>query len=153
SMSRWTMPAPCRSSPTPSAWRTCNEESFSLRARSCPAVAAAGACGRGSGYLLRPVVSARIRSPMIRILLLCLAALCAAPALAKVEFEAAQQKNIGRVLIVKVSEEIAPGDYDALLKGMRAHPGKFARKILLLDSIGGSAAEAMRMGRLLRETG
>jgi len=90
---------------------------------------------------------------MIRILLLCLAALCAAPALAKVEFEAAQQKNIGRVLIVKVSEEIAPGDYDALLKGMRAHPGKFARKILLLDSIGGSAAEAMRMGRLLRETG
>ena len=35
----------------------------------------------------------------------------------------------------------------------RAHPGKFARKILLLDSIGGSAAEAMRMGRLLRETG
>jgi hypothetical protein len=90
---------------------------------------------------------------MIRTALLCVAALCASPVLAKVEVEAAEQKNIGRILIAKVSEDIAPGDYEALFKGLQAHPGKFARKILLLDSIGGSAAEAMRMGRLLRETG
>jgi len=90
---------------------------------------------------------------MIRIVLLCVAALCAGPSFAKVEIEAAEQKNLGRILIAKVSEEIAPGDYEALLRGLRQHPGQFARKILLLDSIGGSAAEAMRMGRLLRETG
>lgn len=80
-------------------------------------------------------------------------ALCAHSALAKVEVESGQQKPLGRVLVAKVSEDIAPGDYDALLKGLRAHPGKFARKIVLLDNIGGSAAEAMRIGRLLRETG
>jgi hypothetical protein len=90
---------------------------------------------------------------MIRIALLCVAALCASPVLAKVEIEAAEQKNLGRILIAKISEEIAPGDYEALFEGLQAHPGKFARKVLLLDSIGGSAAEAMRMGRLLRETG
>ena len=89
----------------------------------------------------------------LRIALAGFVALCFNPAFAKVEVEAAQQKNLGNILIVKVSEEIAPGDYDAMLKALRAHPGKFARKILLLDSIGGSAAEAMRMGRLLRETG
>lgn len=92
-------------------------------------------------------------SRTLRIALLCLAALATNIALAKVEVESAQQNNLGRILILKVSEEIAPGDYDAMLKALRAHPGKFARKILLLDSIGGSAAEAMRMGRLLRETG
>lgn len=89
----------------------------------------------------------------LRTVLLCLAAVCASPVLAKVEVESAQQRNLGRILIAKVSEEIAPGDYDVLLKALRANPGKFARKIFLLDSIGGSAAEAMRMGRLLRETG
>ena len=89
----------------------------------------------------------------LRIALAGFVALCLNPAFAKVEVEAAQQKNLGNILIVKVSEDIAPGDYDAMLKALRAHPGKFARKILLLDSIGGSAAEAMRMGRLLRETG
>lgn len=92
-------------------------------------------------------------SRTLRTALLLFATLCAGPALAKVEIEAAQQKNLGRMLIAKVSEEISPGDYEALLKGLQAHPGKFARKIVLLDSIGGSAAEAMRMGRLLRETG
>ena len=89
----------------------------------------------------------------LRIALAGFVALCLNPAFAKVEVEAAQQKNLGNILIVKVSEDIAPGDYDAMLKALRAHPGKFARKILLLDSIGGSAPEAIRMGRLLRETG
>lgn len=57
------------------------------------------------------------------------------------------------LLAAKISEEITPGDYEALLTGLRAHPGAFARKIVLLDSLGGSVPEAMRMGRLLRETG
>ncbi|MBM7060586.1 hypothetical protein JQX08_07680 [Pseudomonas sp. UL073] len=70
---------------------------------------------------------------------------------AKVEVQAVQHARLGPVLAVKVSEDIAPGDYEALLKGLRANPGKFARKVLLLDTIGGSVAEATRMGRLLRE--
>jgi hypothetical protein len=90
---------------------------------------------------------------LLRLALLCAAALGASPSLARVEIEAAEQKSVGRILIVKVSEDIAPGDYEVLFKGLRNHPGKFARKILLLDSIGGSTAEALRMGRLLRETG
>ncbi len=57
------------------------------------------------------------------------------------------------LLAAKISEEIAPGDYEKLLEGLRANPGKYPRKIVLLDSIGGSAPEAIRMGRLLRETG
>ena len=92
-------------------------------------------------------------SLLLRVALLCLAALVSHSALAKVEVESGEQKPLGQVLVAKISEDIAPGDYDALLKGLRAHPGKFARKIVLLDSIGGSTAEAMRMGRLLRETG
>ena len=85
--------------------------------------------------------------------LLCLAALYAAAVSARVEVEAAHHSSLGRVLAVKVSEEIAPGDYETLLKGIQANPGQFNRKIVLLDTIGGSAPEAMRMGRLLRETG
>ena len=30
---------------------------------------------------------------------------------------------MGRVLTVRVSEEIAPGDYETLLKGLRNNPG------------------------------
>ncbi|CAM3764661.1 hypothetical protein [Ectopseudomonas alcaliphila] len=67
---------------------------------------------------------------------------------AQVEVEA----NAG-LLAAKISEEIAPGDYEKLLQGLRANPGKHKRKVVLLDSIGGSAPEAIRMGRLLRETG
>ncbi|MCY1281665.1 hypothetical protein D9M68_373000 [compost metagenome] len=87
--------------------------------------------------------------------LLSLALLIALPlaAQARVEVKAVPHAKVGQVLAVKVSEDIAPGDYEALLKGLRAHPGQFARKVLLLDSIGGSVVEAMRMGRLLRETG
>ena len=55
--------------------------------------------------------------------------------------------------MARVTEQIAPGDYEALLKGIMAHPGKYARKLLILDNIGGSTAEAMRMGYVLRETG
>ncbi|MGE8502336.1 MAG: hypothetical protein ACN6P1_08915 [Pseudomonas sp.] len=62
------------------------------------------------------------------------------------------EANAG-LLAAKISEEIAPGDYEKLLEGLRANPGKYTRKIVLLDSIGGSAPEAIRMGRLLRETG
>ncbi|MGG2397786.1 hypothetical protein ACJRW5_12690 [Pseudomonas sp. SH1-B] len=67
---------------------------------------------------------------------------------AKVEVEAQ-----AGMLAAKISEEIVPGDYERLLKGLRANPGQYKRKIVLLDSIGGSAPEAIRMGRLLRETG
>ena len=90
---------------------------------------------------------------LARTALFSLIALCAGHAQARVEVESGTQKPLGRVLVAKVSEDIAPGDYEALLRGLREHPGQFARKIVLLDSIGGSAAEAMRMGRLLRETG
>lgn len=89
----------------------------------------------------------------IRATLLCAAALCSAAALAQVEVQSVQHQTIGRVLVAKVSEAIAPGDYEALLAGLRANPGRFAKKILLLDNIGGSVPEAIRMGRLLRETG
>lgn len=91
-----------------------------------------------------------------RAALFCTAALLCAvspQALAKVEVEAGQSKSLGSVLIAKISEDIAPGDYEALLKGLRANPGKYNRKIVMLDSIGGSVNEAIRMGRLLRETG
>jgi hypothetical protein len=94
-----------------------------------------------------------MRLSLLQIALLSAVALCSATAQAQVEVEATQHKRLGPVLAAKVSEDIAPGDYEALLKGLRAHPGKFARKIVLLDTIGGSAPEAMRMGRLLRETG
>ncbi|HEY1029682.1 MAG TPA: hypothetical protein VGE28_18870 [Pseudomonas sp.] len=62
------------------------------------------------------------------------------------------EANAG-LLAAKISEEIVPGDYEKLLQGLRANPGKHKRKIVMLDSIGGSAPEAIRMGRLLRETG
>jgi hypothetical protein len=94
-----------------------------------------------------------MRTPLIQAALLCAAALYTATTQAKVEIEAAQHKILGAVLAAKISEDIAPGDYEALLKGLRANPGKFTRKIVLLDNIGGSAPEAMRMGRLLRDTG
>ncbi|MEX6501042.1 hypothetical protein [Pseudomonas zhanjiangensis] len=94
-----------------------------------------------------------MRTLLFQAALLCSAALCSATSQARVEVEAAQHQRLGPILAAKISEDIAPGDYEALLKGLRAHPGKFARKIVLLDSIGGSAPEAMRMGRLLRETG
>lgn len=72
---------------------------------------------------------------------------------AKVEVQASQHSRMGSLLAVKISEDIAPGDYETLLRGVRDNPGQFDKKIVLLDSIGGSVAEAMRMGRLLRETG
>ncbi|MHA6494022.1 COG3904 family protein [Pseudomonas borbori] len=93
-----------------------------------------------------------MRMTFVAAALLC-ASLYTTATLAKVEVEAAQHKTLGAVLAVKLSEDIAPGDYEALLDGIKANPGKFARKIALLDSIGGSAPEAIRMGRLLRETG
>lgn len=89
----------------------------------------------------------------IRAAVFCLATLCSAAAFAKVEVQPVQHTKAGRILAVQISEDIAPGDYEALLKGLRANPGKFDRKLALLDSIGGSVAEAIRMGRLLRETG
>jgi hypothetical protein len=94
-----------------------------------------------------------MRISLLLTTLLSAAALCSATTQANVEVEATQHTRLGTVLAAKVSEDIAPGDYEALLKGLRAHPGKFASKIVLLDTIGGSAPEAMRMGRLLRETG
>lgn len=85
---------------------------------------------------------------LLRPLLLCSLAFAAFNAQARVEVEARDG-----LLAAKITEEIAPGDYERLLQGLRAHPGRYSRKIVLLDSIGGSAPEAMRMGRLLRETG
>jgi hypothetical protein len=85
--------------------------------------------------------------------IICVVMLCSTAALAKVEVQAGQHKSLGRILVAKVSEDIASGDYEALLKGINANPGNYATKIVMLDSIGGSVSEAMRMGRLLRETG
>ena len=85
---------------------------------------------------------------LLRLSLIGTALLTSLHAQAKVTVEAHDG-----LLAAKISEEIVPGDYETLLKGLRSHPGKFTRKIVLLDSIGGSVPEAMRMGRLLRETG
>lgn len=93
-----------------------------------------------------------IRKPACT-LILATALLCAPAAMAKVEVEAVQHKTIGRMLVAKVSEEISPGDYERLLRGIMANPGKFAQKTLLLDSIGGSVPEAIKMGRLVHEAG
>lgn len=94
-----------------------------------------------------------MRTLFVTALLLCASTLHAPATLAQVEVKATQHSNIGSLLAVKISEEIAPGDYEALLSGIKANPGTYARKIALLDSIGGSAPEAIRIGRLLRETG
>ena len=90
---------------------------------------------------------------MPRLFTSCALALFACTAHAKVEVLPLEHGDQGRVLVARVTEQIAPGDYEALLKGIMAHPGAHARKLLILDNIGGSAAEAMRMGYLLRETG
>jgi hypothetical protein len=84
----------------------------------------------------------------LRFALIATTLFTAMTAQAQVEVEA----NAG-MLAAKISEEIVPGDYEKLLAGLRANPGKHKRKVVLLDSIGGSAPEAIRMGRLLRETG
>ncbi|HSC83837.1 MAG TPA: hypothetical protein VLC30_09505 [Pseudomonas sp.] len=89
----------------------------------------------------------------LRAALLSIALLGSTTTRAQVEVQPVQHTSIGQILAVKVSEQIAPGDYEALLKGLRQNPGKFAKKIVVLDSIGGSIQEAIRMGRLLRETG
>lgn len=90
---------------------------------------------------------------VFQFVIVCVAALCSSAALAKVEVQAGQHKSLGLILVAKVSEDIAPGDYELLLKGIKANPGKYAKKIVMLDSIGGSVSEAIRIGRLLRETG
>ena len=84
----------------------------------------------------------------LRFALIASTLLTALTAHAQVTVEA----NAG-LLAAKISEEIVAGDYEKLLQGLRANPGKHKRKVVLLDSIGGSAPEAIRMGRLLRETG
>lgn len=89
----------------------------------------------------------------LRTALFFLVSLQTAGALARVEIEPVQNTNLGPILAARISEDIAPGDYEVLFKGITANPGKHARKIVLLDSIGGSVGEAIRMGRLLRETG
>ncbi len=90
---------------------------------------------------------------VIRSTLLCAALLVSTAALGKVEVQAVQPKNAGPILAVSISESIAPGDYESLFKGLLANPGKYSKKLALLDNIGGSVAEAIRMGRLLRESG
>ncbi|MDZ4334194.1 MAG: hypothetical protein U1A62_32925, partial [Pseudomonas sp.] len=58
-----------------------------------------------------------MRRTVFQAVIFCAAALCAGAALAKVEVQAGQHKSLGRILVAKVSEDIAPGDYEALLKG------------------------------------
>lgn len=94
-----------------------------------------------------------MRRRVFQAVISCAVLLCANNALAKVEVQAGPDKTLGPILVAKVSEDIVPGDYEALLKGIKANPGKFNRKVVMLDSIGGSVSEAIRMGRLLRETG
>ncbi|MCP1647866.1 hypothetical protein [Pseudomonas nitroreducens] len=90
---------------------------------------------------------------MLRAALLCSTALFSSLTFAQVEVKPVKHSKVGEVLAVRISEDIAPGDYERLFKGLLANPGKFARKVALLDSIGGSAAESIKMGRLLRESG
>lgn len=90
---------------------------------------------------------------VIHATLLCASLLASTAAIGKVEVEAVQHKTAGRILAVSVSEDIAPGDYEALLAGLTANPGKYTKKLALLDNIGGSVPEAIKMGRLLREAG
>ena len=78
---------------------------------------------------------------------------CAQMAASQVEVQVVRNQTAGLILAAKISEDIAPGDYEALLKGIIANPGKHARKVVILDTIGGSVQEAIKMGRLLRETG
>ncbi|MDF3933388.1 hypothetical protein [Pseudomonas citronellolis] len=89
----------------------------------------------------------------LRAAILGLSLLGSTAAFAQVEVKPVQNKNLGLTLAVRVTEDIAPGDYERLLQGLKDNPGKFARKIALLDSIGGSLGEAIKMGRLLREAG
>ena len=79
---------------------------------------------------------------MLRLATLCSLALFACTAHAEVEVLPLEHEDQGLVLVARVTEQIAPGDYEALLKGIMAHPGKYARKLLILDNIGGSAPEA-----------
>lgn len=90
---------------------------------------------------------------LIRGVIFAILTFCSAGTMAKVEVQAVQHKTAGRILAVNVTEDIAPGDYEVLMAGIKSNPGKYARKILLLDSIGGSVPEAIKMGRLLREVG
>ncbi|MNO54320.1 hypothetical protein D3C76_447880 [compost metagenome] len=92
-------------------------------------------------------------SNAFRAVVFCALAFGASAAVAQVEVQPVQHKSAGQVLAVRITEDIAPGDYERLLKGIVGNPGKFARKVALLDSIGGSVPEAMKMGRLLREAG
>jgi hypothetical protein len=94
-----------------------------------------------------------IRTAILQTALLSALVICSTSAAAKVEVQAVPHKSLGWILAARVSEDIAPGDYEALLNGIKSNPGKYARKIVLLDNIGGSVPEAIRMGRLLRETG
>jgi hypothetical protein len=95
-----------------------------------------------------------MRKALLPGLLAALASLFFAPfALAKVEVQIVKHQTSGTILAAKITEDIAPGDYEVLLKGIIANPGKHVRKVLILDNIGGSVQEAIRMGRLLRETG
>lgn len=89
----------------------------------------------------------------VRFAIAGLALLLAQTGLAKVEVRPVQHQQLGLILVASFSEDIAPGDYEVLLKGILANPGRYPRKIAMLDSIGGSVPEAIRMGRLLRETG
>ena len=70
--------------------------------------------------------------------LFCIAAFGAPLALARVEVQPVQHKTLGLMLVAKVSEEISPGDYEVLLRGITGNPGRYVKKIVLLDNIGGS---------------
>jgi hypothetical protein len=94
-----------------------------------------------------------MRRSFLQLLMVLMAALSAGNALAKVEVQAGMHKTLGMILVAKVSEDIVLGDYEALLSGIRQNPGKYQKKIAMLDSIGGNVTEAMKIGRLLRETG
>ncbi len=90
---------------------------------------------------------------LLRATLLWVASLLPLTALAKVEVQAVSHKN-GPILAARISEDIAPGDYNQLLQGLRQHGGgHYVRRLVLLNSIGGSLDEALRMGRLLRASG
>lgn len=94
-----------------------------------------------------------MNSLAVRALVLGLGLLVSAAACAQLEVKPVQNATLGATLAVSLTEDIAVGDYERLVRGLKANPGRFASRIALLDSIGGNQDEAIKIGRLLREAG
>lgn len=88
--------------------------------------------------------------PLLRMLAVVMLVSSSA-AFAKVEVRLVEQNNFNPMLVVILSEEIQPGDFDAMRSRVAAIHGPFSQKIIALNTIGGSVSEAMRIGEFVRE--